>query len=225
MASGPRPIPRPRPPTNLGEVPGGKPAGETLGDPRPEVHEDEHTILPDSWFTPEKPAGPEVLPEGFTIDMVASAPTTELGLSDDIRVDLRKRVKEYEDYWRDMWGGYSDPGGWPPTQEVPEFQPIPGLAETEQGFSEALRANDNIVVESERPYDDSPLRWPSRAFHMYFSANQWRYTPWFKKFHDRNHICNYVSRRDHKGSGNRKGKKRGLAEQQQIKMWYLCHKA
>lgn len=201
------------------------PLGEELGDYRERI-EDEHTILPDSWFTPEKPPGPEVLPPGYTVDFINDGTTEAISLTDELKADVRRKQDPFEDYWQDQWGI-------PGTPFEPTTPEHPDVVQPKQVFEEnieALRANDKVeVVIDTADKNEEVTRYTSvknliiDAVSRYHSANTWRYEPrlWFRHPTRRN-ICEYVERRDHKGSGNRKGKKRGLAEQQQIKLWYLC---
>lgn len=203
------------------------PLGEELGDPREKLELD--GIIPDTWYasSPEEIYAAEL--ERIYGKQVGGLTDQkdQLGIVDELDVSV-ERVTDWEERFWDGLIGRNDIPPPPPPPEVPVVPPEVQTQEDvyEDDAFEALRANDNIDVVIERPDKDTSHQgfdYLKRAIDIYVKANTWRYEPrlWFRHPTRRN-ICDYVERRDHKGSGNRKGKKRGLAEQQQIKLWYLC---
>lgn len=198
------------------------PLGEELGDPRENYIPD--SIIPDTWYADKQSDFERLLSGRYT-----DSPTTDenLSLTEGIQTSVERVIDWEERFWNELVpkGTYDTP---PPPPGEPPGPPEVHIQEDvyEDDAFEALRANDNIDVVIERADKDTSHQgfdYLKRAIDIYVKANTWRYEPrlWFRNPTRRN-ICDYVERRDHKGSGNRKGKKRGLAEQQQIKLWYLC---
>lgn len=198
-----------------------------LGDPREEHTTD--SIIPDTWYADEKEAW-ETLADGVLAPDVTFAHDTtgeSLSLSEGIQTRVDRAVDWEERYWDekifDITGGRPSPPRQPPGD--PPGAPNQDLVEFEESPVEALRANDIIETVIDRADKDKILSKFATPLDVYIRANTWRYNfdrapglgTWSRK-----RICDYVDRRDHKGSGNRKGKARGLAEQQQIKLYYLC---
>lgn len=151
-----------------------------------------------------------------------------LALTDAIDAQVERMIDWEERFWNELEpeGTYETPPRPPGQPPGPPEDPVPTYDDVDEGAFEALRANDYIDSVIERADKDTGHtieEYFKRGLDIYVLANTWRYEPrlWFRHPTKKN-ICDYVERRDHKGSGNRKGKKRGLAEQQQIKLFYLC---
>lgn len=204
------------------------PLGEELGDPREGALEHEGE-LPETWYasSPEEIYAQQ-LEERYGGQ--GDYQSDNLALTDAIDAQVDRAVDWEERFWNELdpKGTYETPPRPPgePPGEPPGPPEVPAQDALGLGTFEALRANDNIDIVIERADTDTGhtiVEYFKRGLDIYVSANTWRYEPrsWFRHPTKKN-ICHYVERRDHKGSGNRKGKKRGLAEQQQIKLFYLC---